>query len=290
MASKSLDWLDPKAIDSAKALEWIAKALSKGRLQGKHRSQRLSNGFEFSQYRPYVQGDDLRLIDWKMYGKTDKYYIKQSEVERDHKLHLIFDNSKSMEYEEAGWTKLLYGKLIAACLSYMSVQQGDTFSWSSSTTNYRSVLGMQQWKSCIQAIHLLDSTSDENSFKINAEKNKTYLWLTDLYQPIEVIKSQIHSLKHQSTELILFHLLGEQEEQLSFPENSTFIDLETGKKIQLSPKAYASQYKSKFENHLRQCKDLCFATGVHYNKMYINRSVDIALKQFFDTYQSLNTK
>lgn len=288
MASNSLAWLDPKAIDSAKALEWIAKMLSKGRLQGKHKSNRLGNGYEFSQYRSYVQGDDLRLIDWKMYGKTDKYYIKQSEVERDHNLHIIMDNSKSMDYKEDDWSKLLYSKLITACLSYMNVQQGDTFSWSSNDQHFGKVSSMQQWKNCVSQLLEFKSASDKDEINLPAQRNRTYLWLTDLYQPLAKIESTLSSLKNHQSEFVLFHLIGEKEENLDFQENSIFIDLESGNKIQLSPKAYRAAYSKKLNQHIRDCKDLCFSKGVYYKKMIINHPVDLALQQFLDHYQSLD--
>ncbi len=284
MASSSMSWLDPKAIDSAKSLEWIAKSIAKGKLQGRHRSQRLSNGYEFSQYRPYVQGDDLRLIDWKMYGKTDKYYIKQSDVEQDHDLHVILDNSKSMDYEEENWSKLLYAKLITACISYITIQQGDAFSWSSSGVNNPSGLGMRHWQNCIQAIHDVQASAEPTEIILKAERNKVYIWLTDLYQDINEIRKVLDSLKHNSTELIVFQLLGEKEESLDFPNNATFIDLESRKKIQMNPKEYFSQYRSKFEAHIKSCKDLFYSRGVQYQKAYINQPVEKTIKLFLDSY------
>lgn len=283
-----MSWLDPKVIDSAKALELVAKSLAKGRLQGRHRSQRLSNGYEFSQYRPYVQGDDLRLIDWKMYGKTDKYYIKQSEVERDHDLHIIFDNSKSMDYEEGGWSKLLYAKLLAACLSHVVIQQGDSFSWSSTDSRYKVGQGMQHWRNSIHAMHALQATQ-KDGLNIVAEQNKVYLWITDLYHTEVEVNSIISNVKSSGNELIVFHLIGEQEEALEFPNNSTFIDLESGEKIQMNPKEYVAEYKSKIDKHLKLCKDIFNSKKIQYHKSYINRPVDESIKLFLNSYAKLQS-
>jgi len=285
VASNSLSWLDPKAIDSAKSLEWIAKSLAKGRLQGRHRSQRLSNGYEFSQFRPYVQGDDLRLIDWKMYGKTEKYYIKQSDVERDHNLHVILDNSKSMAYEEASWSKFLFAKLVAACISYITIQQGDAFSWSSHEVSYPSALGMRHWKNCIHAIHDINPESSTTKTQITPQKNKVYVWLTDLYLDIDEIKNVANSLKHNSTELIIFHLVGEQEENLDFPNNSTFIDLESEERLQMNPKEYIQEYGKKLGDHIKSCKQLFYSKGINYHKAYINHPIENTIKQFLDSYR-----
>jgi len=284
MASFSMSWLDPKAIDSAKSLEWIAKSIAKGKLQGRHRSQRLSNGYEFSQYRPYVQGDDLRLIDWKMYGKTDKYYIKQSEVEQDHDLHVIVDNSKSMDYEEDGWSKLMYAKLLTACISYINLNQGDSFSWSSSGINHPTGFGMTHWKNCIHAIHKLNSAPDIKESILKVERNKVYIWLTDLYEDVNDISNVLHSLKHANTEVIIFHIIGEKEQSLDFPNNATFIDLESGDKIQLNPTDYVSEYQSKREAHIKACKELFYSKAVQYHKAYINHPVENTIKLFLDSY------
>jgi len=284
VASRSTAWIDPLAIDSAKSLEWIAKSIAKGQLQGKHKSQRLSSGYEFSQYRPYVQGDDLRLIDWKMYAKTEKYYIKLSDVERDHDLHIIIDNSRSMDYEEDNWSKLLFAKLLSACVSYVTIQQGDAFSWSSLDKLFPRSLGMQHWRNSINALDDLNSSKTSRLINLKPENNKVYLWLTDLYQEIDDIKSVVDSLKHNNTELIIFHLLGEREESLDFPNNTTFIDLESEEKVQVNPKEYLSQYQEQFNEHLKACKKLFYEKGINYQQAYINRPVQQSLKLFLDSY------
>jgi len=284
VASRSTAWIDPLAIDSAKSLEWIAKSIAKGQLQGKHKSQRLSSGYEFSQFRPYVQGDDLRLIDWKMYAKTEKYYIKLSDVERDHNLHIIIDNSRSMDYEEDNWSKLLFAKLLSACVSYVTIQQGDAFSWSSLDQLFPRSLGMQHWRNSINALHDLNSSKASRLINLKPENNKVYLWLTDLYQEIDDIKSVVDSLKHNNTELIIFHLLGEREESLDFPNNTTFIDLESDEKVQVNPKEYLSQYQEQFNEHLKACKKLFYEKGINYQQAYINRPVQQSLKLFLDSY------
>lgn len=284
MASRSTAWVDPNAIASAKSLEWIAKSLAKGLLQGKHKSQRLSSGFEFSQYRPYVQGDDLRLIDWKMFAKTDKYYIKESDVERDHDLHIIFDNSKSMDYEEAGWSKLLYGKLVSACVSYIISQQGDAFSWSSIDKHFHSSVGMHHWRNSIHSMYDLKTSDDTHDIKINPTNNKVYLWLTDLYHSIEHIKTITSRLKQKYTELIIFHIVGKREEQLDFPNNSTFIDLENDEVVQMNPTEYLKEYKPKYEAHIAACKEVFYSSGTIYHKAHINDSIPDTLKLFLDSY------
>ena len=284
MATKSITWVDPHAIDSARSLEWIAKSIAKGLLQGKHRSQRLSSGYEFSQYRPYVQGDDLRLIDWKMYAKTDKYYIKQSDVETDHDLHIILDNSKSMSYEEDKWSKLLFAKLMTACASYINTQQGDAFSWSTINSVFPRSLGMQHWKNSIHALHELKVTDRSFITNLQPASNKVYLWLTDLYHDLEEIKSITNKLKHNNTELIAFHLLGMREESLDFPNNSTFIDLETDQKVQMNPKDYLARYREQFDMHISACKKVFYESGINYHRAYINQPVQHSLRTFLDSY------
>jgi len=284
VASNSIAWIDPLAIDSAKALEWIAKSVAKGQLQGKHRSQRLSSGYEFSQYRPYVQGDDLRLIDWKMYAKTDKYYIKQSDVERDHDLHCIIDNSRSMMYEENNWSKLLFAKLLTACITYVIAQQGDAFSWTSTDQRFPNALGMQHWKNSIHALHQLSYSDGSLNSELNPESNKVYLWLTDLYQDLNDIRSKVNSLKHNNTELIVFHLIGEQEESLDFGNNTTFIDLENEQKVQMNPKEYLKEYREKLDAHMSACKKVFYGNGINYQKAYINQPIQMVLRSFLESY------
>src|ERR1044071_4580970 len=121
------DLLKPELLNTVNGLELVARIIVEGFMSGSNRSQSIGIGYEFSQYRSYEPGDDLRLLDWKMYARSERYYIKQSEVETNITVKFILDASKSMEYREGGLNKLLFAKVMAAALAYLARKQSDTY-------------------------------------------------------------------------------------------------------------------------------------------------------------------
>ncbi|MEO1254564.1 MAG: DUF58 domain-containing protein, partial [Bacteroidota bacterium] len=126
--SSSLFQIDPEVISSIREFDWAIRSLAMGEYYGIKQSRRLGTGMEFSQYRPYSQGDDLRQLDWKMYARTDKFYIKQSEVETNIDVTFIIDTSRSMNYQEDNWSKLEASKMLCGILAYVALQNGDWIS------------------------------------------------------------------------------------------------------------------------------------------------------------------
>lgn len=287
MTNSSQTWLDPKSISQAKTLELLARSISKGFLLGKHKSQRLSNGYEFAQYRPYIHGDDLRLIDWKLYAKTDKYYIKQSNVERDHDFHIIIDNSLSMNYAEDGWSKLAFAKLVAAAIGYIAIQQGDSLSMSSTDSLLNKSSGIKHWKTCVQFLSELKGIGSESKLQTNPQNNTVYIYLTDLYSDIEQIRKHATTLKQLNTDLLVFHLLGRKESQLDFGRNASFIDLESSEEIQLNPSEYRNRYMKKVENHINACKQIFFEKSVYFETVYINDPAVNVLRSLVRNYNRI---
>src|SRR5512136_2225923 len=118
-------FIDPVALTRISSLELIARTVVEGFISGLHRSPRLGFSVNFAEYRPYHPGDDIRKIDWKVYGRTDRLYLKEYEGETNTGIHLILDCSRSMAYESRGITKLEYGQFLAASLGYFAFKQRD---------------------------------------------------------------------------------------------------------------------------------------------------------------------
>ena len=282
-------WIDPKAIDSVQALEWFAKVFAKGFLHGKHTSTKVGTGMEFKQYRPYSPGDDIRLIDWKKYAKSEKYYIRQSDIETDHRLLIYMDNSPSMAYEEKDISKLLLGKIITACITYILNHQGDQFSWLC-IDGHRLPFGTgnRHWQSSLHQLYDLYPHQEDEVHLPPADHHLIYLWITDLYDNIDHIHHLIKGMKHADSELIIFHLMGKQEENLNFTGNTTFVDLESGEKMQVNAKKYKNTYQTSLNDHFTKVENLCFKHGVFYQKAYLHQPVEKMLKTFFDRYNYLS--
>src|SRR6187455_1183095 len=127
MDARIRELLKPEILNTVNGLELVARIIVEGFMSGSNQSQSIGSGQEFSQYRNYEPGDDLRQLDWKMYARSERYFIKQAEIETNITVKFMLDASNSMAYEEQGITKLQYAKVLTAALAYLARRQGDTF-------------------------------------------------------------------------------------------------------------------------------------------------------------------
>ncbi|GLR17516.1 DUF58 domain-containing protein [Portibacter lacus] len=277
--------IDPKTIQDVKAFEWIAKLLAKGFLHGKHDAVRLGAGMEFQQYRPYVSGDDIRSIDWKMFAKTDKYYIKQTSIQTEHQYLFIIDNSLSMKYSENGWSKLWYAKLMTAAMMCVLSNQGDHFAWQSGKQLMTMGSGKRHWQHCLETLFRLDFEEGNDFVQPMKQSSTTFIWMSDFYHPILEVQEYIKKLKHPQTELIMFHILGHAEKFLDFGSNMTFVDLETKQRIDVNANATRKEYEKNLSAHLAKIKNLSFKSGAIYEEVSLNGNITETLRRFFHHYQ-----
>lgn len=279
--------LQPELIDSVESLEWIARYLGSGYVLGKHYSRKLGSGLEFDQFRPYAQGDDLRALDWKMYAKTGKYFIRMSNVEVDNTLSIHIDNSLSMNYQENGNSKLQLAKILTATLSYIMVQQADRFAWESGHTCIAPARGKQHWRKSLNPLFHLKPDLTLESFQLLSPG--IHLWITDLYLDMNVIKEMLSSLHESKREVVLFHLIGRKEEQLQFNANTKFIDLETNEALQVNVSTYAGEYKKKLNEHFAQVQRYCANQGIVMQKIYLDAPLADVLRSFVTHYNFIKS-
>ncbi len=285
MANNKSHIIDPKTIQDVKTFEWIAKKLASGFLHGKHDASRLGIGMEFQQYRPYVSGDDIRGIDWKMYAKTDKLFIKETSIQTEHKYVFLIDNSFSMKYEENGWSKLIYTKLLTAAMMRVLNNQGDHYSWQSGKKMMPMGFGNRHWQHSIESLYLVDFSNNEIKAIPANIKDSTIIWISDFYLPIVEIQNYIKQIKHPKSELILMHILGENEKLLNFGTNATFIDLETKEKIDVNSEKSRKEYQQKLNLHITQLRNISFEFGALYNEVSLNLPISESLRNFYHHYK-----
>ncbi len=287
-ASESI--LSPKLYDDVSTLEWLSRRMAQGLMLGKHNSARLGSGMEFTQFRSYVQGDDLRLLDWKMYAKTGKYFIRQSNIDSNQMLYVHIDPSKSMDYEEGGVSKLQLSKLLSASLSYIMTQQSDRFSWECGESTFGTGQGLHHWRRSLVALSELSNTSDfasTSSFELSTFKG-VHVWISDLYMDESQLTLAIDDLSGPHKELIVFQLMGRNEEELSFSRNTKFIDLESGEEMQVDTSLFRAEYKISLSNHMKMVKEILDSKGVVYKKIYLDDDIGTVLKEFFYSYNYLS--
>jgi uncharacterized protein (DUF58 family) len=268
-------------------LEWIARQLSAGFIHGKHHSNRLHTDLEFQQYRPYVQGDDVRAIDWKMYAKSGKYFIRQSPMETDHHFHLLLDNSESMSYQEDGVSKLTIGKILIAAITRIIACQGDYFEWTSHSSLFPRGSGLRVWNRNVQALFELEASKIRNLNFIPSVKSKVIIWITDLYYTRDEISRYLSTLKLPATEVILFHLVGKQEKNLDFSSGVTFVDLETKERLELNSDLYRKRYTEKLSSHFHYVQSDCLRKGIWYQEVGLRDNLRELLSLFIYKYNYL---
>ena len=287
--SRSINKEVAENIRSAANLELKARNLARGMNMGKHHSFRIGGGMEFDQYRNYVQGDDIRLLDWKMYAKSQQYYIRQSKIESNSCLHVILDNSKSMSYEEDGKSKIGIAKIITATLSYVIVQQGDQFGWQAGKSIFAKSSGLKNWRRSLLQLEKLNMDSEALSDHV-VRIDGIQLWITDLYMELSKIEQFVTSCVSRNSELVIFHLIGRNEESLNFKNNSKFLDLESGEKLHVNAKKYSKRYQNALNQHLFQVKRICQRKGIVYKKIYLQSELKLELQLFLTEYNAMRSK
>jgi len=277
--------IDPETIQNVKDFEWLSKLLSRGYTHGKHFSNRLGSGNEFQQFRPYVPGDDIRGIDWKMYAKTEKYYIRQTDVESERKYLFIIDNSPSMKYRENGWTKLLLTKLLVAAMSRIVSNQGDGFGIMAGGLELPIKSGLRHWQYMIEELYRLDFSTLEFPMEASLGKNVSVAYYSDFYHPSQEIERRLKNYKTPQTDVINFHLLGGAEKTLNFTRNSTFVDLESSEKIDVDAPATRQEYERKLSAHINTVRRLSYRLGADYYEVNMNGKLSEVLRHFFHRMQ-----
>jgi len=263
-----------------------------GFLVGIHQSPYHGFSAEFSQHRPYMQGDSLRNIDWKVYGKSDKYFIKQFEEETNLICNIFLDVSSSMNFKHSAQvTKLDYGITLAASLSYLLNNQKDASGlvlYSDKIKSYfppkASRVYLQTILAALTKIEPEGKTSVQSCLPLIAEKIKKRgltIFISDfLENPDDILKTlkQVHFKKN---EVIIFHLLDNSEIEFDFDNDTSFIDMETGEEMSVQPHLIKTAYRTKMNEHINYLKKECLKNGIEYNLINTSDPFDKALLSYF---------
>ena len=280
--------IDISIFDDVASLEWHARKLAQGLLLGSHRSLKLGSGMEFNQYRAYTQGDDLRLLDWKMYAKTGKYFIRQSTIESNQHLHVTLDDSRSMDYREQGYSKFELAKLMTAALTYVITNQQDNCSWQSGNQLLSKGNGLKHWRRSLLELSTLATAEEESPASLKNNYNGMQVWITDLYLELDELDKYLDTLSGPQREVVVMHVIGRDEESLSFSNNTKFIDLESGSEVQVNTKQFAENYKDALGAHIHKAKRLCTQKSAIYKKVYLDDDVAMTLRDFLVDYNQLS--
>ncbi|MEO7766192.1 MAG: DUF58 domain-containing protein [Ferruginibacter sp.] len=289
--------LDPKILMAIKNLQLAAKTTIDGFMAGINKSKVKGPGLEFSQYRSYQPGDDLRWLDWKMYARSDRYYIRESEIETSISVRLLIDASASMNHVDSGFKKIAYARYLAASLACLANRQSDSvglyvlqnerlFSLPSKKDHqhlarlYFQLENIQPGGSFTEPIQYKDIFSGAN-------KRELLIFITDFYErngEIIQLLDSLNSLKH---ELIVFHLIGKNELEMDYKGYSSLEDMETGEVIRIEAGDFKTAYQQKLNDHLSALRLKLLERNIFYRVITTDQPLDQVLRDFLNQRNKL---
>ncbi len=291
--------LDPKVMMAIKQLPLAAKATIDGFMTGINKSTLKGAGIEFSQYRSYQAGDDLRSLDWKMFARSDRYYIRESEVETSISVRLVVDASASMNHRDGDFTKMDYAKYLAASLAYLANLQGDAIGlYVLQNSGIFSMSAKHDFQHLSRLFHQLELIKPDGRFtnrihykELNSGKHQRELiiFITDFYQTNNEITELLNNLNNLRHEIVVLHLLSANELNLDFKGYSSFEDLETGQTIQIDQHTTRIEYQAKLNKHLEQTRMEMLDQKIYYRTLSTSEPLDETLRDFLKQRQKVNS-
>ena len=291
-------YLDPERVAMLDSISLKAKMVVEGYIIGQHRSPYHGFSVEFAEHRSYDPGDEIRHIDWKLYGKTNKLYIKRYEEETNLRAHLILDTSKSMTYSSGKISKLEYGSYLLAALSYLMISQQDaagvvlfdesirSFVPPKSTSSHLNILlNTLDVKSCGVDTNI-EPVLHEMAEKIN--KRGLVIIISDLFDNPNNIMNGLKHFRHNKQEVIIFHILDKNELEFNFNSRTQFIDMESGKNITTEPWHIRNDYRNLMIDQQKFYKQQCGLNQIDYVPLYTHDNLDKGISEYFSKRQKLS--
>jgi uncharacterized protein (DUF58 family) len=292
MGTPLIKYLDPDVIRKVARLDLKAKFIIEGFLSGLHGSPFHGFSVEFSEHRKYTHGDEVQNIDWAVYARTDKYYIKKFQAETNLHCHLVVDISESMNYGSlAGNTKLDYAKCLMAALAYLMIYQQDPVGLITFDSKIRTFLPPKSRRSQLTQIlsQLARAKSKEKTSIASAlhelaqmirHRGLIILFSDLLEDDLNAFFSAMHHLKFRGHDIIVFHILDQSEAKFPFEHPAHFIDPETQESLLVDPKAIREEYLKELNSYLQTIQKEMNRLRVDYMQLDTSMPFDEALVSF----------
>jgi uncharacterized protein (DUF58 family) len=282
--------LDPKVLMTIKDLQLLAKTVVDGFMSGFNKSKMKGPGLEFSQYRSYQPGDDLRWLDWKMYARSDRYYIRESETETSISVRFLIDASASMNHDDNGVKKINYARFLAASLAYLANLQGDSVGlYTLANGSLYSMASKPDPQHLQRLFYQLDKIEPAGKFTkpihykelfTGSGRKELLVFITDMYQANDEITKLLDSLAALKHEIIVFHLMGQNELDFDFDGYGTLEDLETGQTIAINIEHSKKEYQATLEKYLTGIRMGLLGKRIFYRMISTGQPLDEALRDF----------
>jgi uncharacterized protein (DUF58 family) len=290
-------YLDPAVISRLKGMDVKARLVVEGFVSGLHRGPYKGFSVEFAEHRQYMPGDPIRYIDWKVYGKTDRFYIKEYEEETNLRAYIIMDGSGSMGYSSDGMTKLEYGSYLAASLSYLMLKQQDSVGLLIFDTKLRTYIPPRSIKrhlhvllkelSGLGAAEETDLGRSLHELAQRVRRRGLVILISDLLDDEERVIRGLKLFRHRKHEVIVFHVLDPYEVSFPFEHEVILRDMETGEEIPAVPWEVRKEYRDRVGAWINRYRTVLRQSGIDYVPVRTSTPFDVALFSYLEKRQRL---
>jgi uncharacterized protein (DUF58 family) len=288
-------FVDPKVLARIGNLELLASTVVDGFINGLHKSPFFGASVDFAEHRGYTAGDDIRRVDWRLYARTDRYYVKQYEADTNTNFAVLLDISKSMTFASRGISKLDYAKYVAACLTYFAEKQRDRVGIVTFDADVVKYVPCSA-KHLNLVLYTLDRAEPGQPGSLQEPLQKIaehfgrrgiLCLISDLYEEPSTILDAIKPLRYRGNDLIVFHVLDPAEVDFTFDQPSAFEDLETGEQLPVVPEAFADQYRALVREHITTLGSKMSENRIDYALLNTATPLDYALFSFLSARERL---
>lgn len=290
MANLTATYLNPETVARLENLSLRARLIVEGFIIGLHRSPYHGFSVEFAEHRAYGAGDEIRHVDWKLFAKTDRYYVKQFEEETNLKSYLLLDQSRSMSFASAGVSKLSYSQSLAAALAYLMLNQQDAIGLALFDSQLRSYVAPRA-----RASHLNTLLGQLSRISPGPEtaiapvlhqlaesivKRGLIVLISDLFDDPNKVLLGLKHFRYKRHEVIVFHILDPQELSFDYSSRTRFRDMETGQTITTEPWHIRREYQQQMEQFIDTFRTRCRRHNIDYVQITTDRPLDLALSEY----------
>ena len=295
MKAQPQRFLDPKVLAGISTLDLVARTVVDGFVSGLHRSPDFGFSQEFAEYRPYTPGDDPRRVDWNVFARLDRIYLKRYRGETNTLLTLLLDCSASMRYNSHALSKLDYARYLCASLAYLSNQQRDACGlilFDETVREY--VHASSRYGQLNRLLHAMDRATEGTQTDFEApilhfqqflRRRGIGVIVSDFYAEPDVLIRQIEPLRQRGNDVVLFHVLDPLEIEPHFQGAQLFVDMESERKLEVSAEYLRGPYRDRLRKHLATLQAESRRTGLDYMLLSTDKPLDAALREYLSIRQ-----
>jgi uncharacterized protein (DUF58 family) len=287
--------LDPTVLARIGDLELVARTVVQGFMHGLHRAPRLGHSTDFAEHRPYQPGDDIRRIDWRIYGRTDRHYVKEFEADTNAAVVLAVDVSRSMDYGSGAVRKFDYARMLAAALAWFSQRQGDRIGLVLYADGIREYVPPST-RHLSLVLHTLERATPAGvaggaeSIPLISElltRTGVTVFVSDWYAEPSTVAQALGSVHARGHDVAAFHVIDPAERAFPFEEIASFEDLETQERVPVVPGTLRSRYQALYEAHLEGLRRELSTSGIDYAPIETSTPLDLALYEYLVRREAL---